>query len=253
MTATAWAARSSLAFVLFASAAKGDAGPRLAIEAPAEMGLAEQARIAVRLSAPALKDLQGRITLVSDGANRSTLFSTGGRVAEFRIAANQTEATFGGGGLMLQSGGASGEITLQVSLDSEGEATKATIRVPAVAPVISTGGIRIRSVNGQPITLETREFEVLIPGIAAGRDVARAEFRFQAARPGGLEPTEIAVDVSAQFRSFFEANSTRTDFALVVPFTVTGSLLDIAGAAVTLVNAAGERSNEASATSEIVP
>lgn len=245
--------RSTVFALVSVCAAAGYDGPRLVIDAPAEMGAAEQASVSVRLSAPADREVQGRIFLETASENRAALFSTGGREAEFRIAANETEATFSGRKLLVQSGSGSGELALRASLDEDDDAARSVIRVPAVAPVLNTGAIRVRALNGQPINLDTREFEVIIPGVAPSRDVQRAEFRFRPSRPGGLERTEIIVDVSAQFRDFFAANAGRTDFVLVMPFTVTGSLLDIAGAAITLVNAAGERSNEGSGDSDILP
>jgi hypothetical protein len=228
--------------------------PAIAIEAPLVMGVAEQAKIAVRLLAPHAAELEGRIVLESSSGDPAALFSSGGRQARFRIPANSTEATFNGQPLYVQSGGAAGELVLRAQLSGEdAEGAQAIVRLPSIAPSIDVNGIRVRSRDGAPISLDTRLFEVFIPATAPGRDVVTAEFRFRPSRPGALLKAEFPLDVSGAMAAFFRDNPGRTTFTLVIPFTVEGSLLDIKGASVVLVTASGERSNEASADSEILP
>jgi hypothetical protein len=112
--------------------------------------------------------------------------------------------------------------------------------------------VRITSATG-PITPDTREFVVLIGGFTPTRDIVTARFRFTPSQPGRLAQTDFDLDVTQAFTDYFATPNAGGTFELVVPFSVEGSLLDIAGAAVTLVSQSQGNSNELNGTSDLVP
>jgi hypothetical protein len=188
------------------------------------------------------------LDLTTLGAEDSAIqFSTGGRSARFVIPAGATGAQFAGGDLLLQAGSAATPLSLRAMLEPGGATASATLLAAGGPPELT--GIQIASADSSPITGTTAQYVVKVFGVAASTDIATAVFNFTPAGSGRLASTDFQIPVEQQFRAFFASPAGASGaFELDVPFSVQGSLADIAGGTVYLKTAGGLQSNTLSAT-----
>jgi hypothetical protein len=187
----------------------------------------------------------GTITLtfkpiaVNKADDQMIQFSTGGRTLNFTIPAGQTSA-FPTNPPSIQVGNVAGYITVTVDPIMMGgydvtpihwpPAASATI--PLVPPEINT--VKVMKVTGG--------FNILVTGYSTPRQVTQADFTFTPASGANLQTTQVTVPVDSAFTTWYTGSSSAqfgSSFVYTQPFTVQGSVSDIASVSVTLTNATG--------------
>jgi hypothetical protein len=165
-------------------------------------------------------------------------FLTGGRTATFTVPVNTVSAIFSSSPMALQTGTVAGVITLSVRFSVSGSdqtpspPPSVSIRIPRSAP-------RVRDVS---LVRSTSGFEVHITGFSPNRQVTQGTFQFAASSGQTLQTTSITVPLDQASGLWYQsAESVRfgSQFTLVQPFTVQGSVAAIGSVAVVLMNSEG--------------
>jgi len=162
-------------------------------------------------------------------------FSTGGTVETFTLPANSTTVPQ----IMIQTGTLSGTITVNLTLEQNGQNVTpggiqpVVINVPPVAPVITSVLV---SGSGSNLT-------VTIQGYSSTRDMSTADFTFTPAVSGfSLATPQVSVDVGAEFATWYaEAESLQfgSAFLYTQTFDLSSDSSAIGSVSVTLTNSAG--------------
>jgi hypothetical protein len=211
---------------------------------PSTAGPAQQLGIDVSFDAAYPAPVTGTVTLtfVPDAVNPSDdpaiQFSTGGRVAAFTIAANDTRAAFLLPRLALSTGTVAG--TIQISVDCQASGSSGTpgghvtrsVRIARSAPAI----VSVRTVrNGA-------SFEVRITGLSTSRALTEATVHFVPTSGSDLRTSILTVplsDVSNRWYQSPDSAQFGSQFVLVLPFTIQGSSNSIQSIGVELKNGEG--------------
>ena len=197
----------------------------------------QPASIGIALSSPATAQLTGtlalsftpdpKVTNVPSGYSDPGLqFAAGGTTMNFTIPAGATTITLAQNGA-IQQGTVAGTITATVTQLSEGELNllpqpppSASIIVPLLAPVITSGSVKI-------VNITSTGFAVELDAYSTPRDLQSATFNFQASSGTRLSgPTSFSVSLSSIAPAWFASASglqNGGDFQLVVPFTFSGN------------------------------
>ena len=205
----------------------------------------EQPTISLSLASAAPVALTGQLVLTFEsdaavqGDDPSIQFSTGGRTADFSIAANATTATFPQATLLLQTGiGGGDDHICTVKLSAGGTdvtpspAPTKTIKIARTAPVIRT--LKLVTVGERVRGLDHGILAV------AGVDADRRAVH----RNGRLQPANDQCDGAAQHGGDAVVSGSSpqqygSQFTIVQPFTVTGTANAVTSVSVTLSNAVG--------------
>lgn len=219
--------------------------PAVTIAAPETAQPLDQPPVSLRIAEPYPVDLTGRLTLSflseSFGDDPNIQFSTGGRTAEFRIAAGTTEAVFGetARAVPFQAGTVAGEITVTAAFHAgstvvtPNPAPSRTINVPAGPPLIR---------NVQAGDRSASSFQVLISGMATTRSITRLNLQFTPAEGANLMTTSLSIDVEGPFTAWYGSTTGRSfgsQFTATLVINVNGDVSAVQSVSVSAVNALG--------------
>lgn len=198
-----------------------------------------QTNVQVGLASPYPVPVTATLTLVfkpdSGADDPQVQFSTGGRSVVVQIPAGTTSLT---GNVGLQIGTVSGTIVITAQLSAAGQditptpAPSETVPIPASAPVI-TSVTAVRNSTGLTVT---------VIGFATPRSVSQATFTFAAQSSANLQTSSLTIPVASLFSAWYSSSASApfgSQFSLVQPFNVTGSLQGITSVTVTLTDAQG--------------
>jgi len=203
---------------------------------------AQQPTFALQLDSSYPAPINGTLTLVftPDPAigvdDPAVQFATGGRVMTFTVPANSTQTAWSAPVVAFQSGTVSGNIQLNVKLESGGtDITPAgasrTIRVDRLAP-------RIVKVQVVPTS---SGFDVHVTGYATTREVTQGTFRFSGA--ASAAPIVVTVPLSSTSATWFQSAPSDKfggQFGLVQSFSWQGQPASgLNAVSVSLTNAQG--------------
>jgi hypothetical protein len=189
----------------------------------------QQPSVGLRLAEPYSADLRGALTLsfVPDAFadDPAIQFATGGRTANFRIPAGETEAIFDPNlkTIAFQTGTVSGVISVGATFQinsvnmTPNPAPSRQLLIPAQAPVIRTVQVGARGANG---------FEVIVTGYASNRSVSRIGLQFEAAEGSSLQTTNLSVETESAFAAWYQNPSSRnfgSQFSVSIFINVNGS------------------------------
>jgi len=205
---------------------------------------ADQIDFSVALGSGYPLAITGTVTLtfapdaVAPADDPAIQLSTGGRTANFTIAANATKAVFPVPQMALQTGTVSGTITLAFTLEAGGTQLPAsgltrTITIGRAAPVISA----------VKLVTSSNTLQVQVTGYSSPRELTEADVTFTAASGSTLQTTSAIIDLTAVGKQWFQGSSSAqygSQFVLVMPFTATqGSISAVGSVSVVLKNSTG--------------
>jgi hypothetical protein len=211
---------------------------------PDAIGPAQQITLGLSLSAGYPLPLNGEVDLtfqpdaVNPSDDAAIQFLTGGRTATFTVPVNTVSAIFSSSPMALQTGTVAGVITLNVRFSVSGS-DQTPSSPPSVAIRIPRSAPRVRDVS---LVRSTSGFEVHITGFSPNRQVTQGTFQFAATSGQTLQTTSITVPLDQASGLWYQsAESVRfgSQFTLVQPFTVQGSVAAIGSVAVVLMNSEG--------------
>lgn len=227
----------------FSLRAVAGAAPALLIEGlPDSITPNQTLPFTVRLASPFSVAVRGRLNLVFvpdaiHGADDSSVrFGNGARVIEFTIAPNSTQVVIPAAALTVASGTLAGTIRVDSSLEFAGltaAGPSRSVTLARRAPVISS--VRL--------TRSGSSIELRIEGFTSSRRLTEARVTFTAA--AGVDLTtnsQVTVNVQAAIQAWFAnaaAGQFGGQFALVLPFTVSGDAANISSVSVVIVNEDG--------------
>jgi large repetitive protein len=203
---------------------------------------AQQPTFGLQLDSGYPAPIDGTLTLVftPDPAigvdDPAVQFATGGRVMTFTVPANSTQAAWSAPVIAFQSGTVSGNIQLNVKLESGGTditppGASRTIRVDRLAP-------RIVKVQVVPTS---SGFDVHLTGYATTREVTQGTFRFSGA--ASASPIVVTVPLSSTSATWFQSAQSDTfggQFGLIQSFSWQGQPASgLNAVSVSLTNAQG--------------
>jgi large repetitive protein len=203
---------------------------------------AQQPTFALQLDSGYPAPIDGTLTLVftPDPAigvdDPAVQFATSGRVMTFTVPANSTQAAWSAPVVAFQSGTVSGNIQLNVKLESGGTditppGASRTIRVDRLAP-------RIVKVQVVPTS---SGFDVHLTGYATTREVTQGTFRFSGA--ASAAPIVVTVPLSSTSAMWFQSAQSDTfggQFGLIQSFSWQGQPASgLNAVSVSLTNAQG--------------
>lgn len=196
----------------------------------------EQVRVSIRLAAPSPLAAQGELSIayfipgilgVSDDPGLGFLAPTG-RVVSFSVEPGSVEGNFGGRKeVVMQTGTTAGKVVLLAKLGSE--TAQATIML-APAPIVIEAVRAVRGASG---------LELSLTGFDNTRSASELGFTFFDREGRLVQPGQIKVDASREFRSYFETSPLGGLFALRALFPVTGDPAGITGVEVEIRNNTG--------------
>jgi len=219
---------------------------------PETAASAQQINFSVALTSGYPLDITGTATLtfapdaVAPADDPAIQLSTGGRTANFKIAANTKNAVFSVPQIALQTGTVSGTITLTFTLEAGGTQLPSTgltqtITIARAAPTISA----------VKIVTSSNSFQVEVTGFSSPRELTEADLTFTPAAGSTLQTTSAIIDLTAVGKQWFESSTSAkfgSQFILVMPFTATqGNISAVASVSVVLKDSTGA-SPAASAT-----
>ena len=138
----------------------------------------------------------------------------------------------------FSTGSTAGTITMTITLTAGGvDVTPASlvpvaVTVPAAPPVINSVTL---TRNGNGIT-------IAILGLSTTRDMTQAEFQFTPASGASLKTTDLTVDLTGPFTTWYQSTSSDafgTTFLYTQPFTLSSDATSVGGVTVTLTNSQG--------------
>jgi hypothetical protein len=165
----------------------------------------------------------------------AVLFPNNTTTDVIQIPANSTAAI---PAIDFATGSTAGTITLTITLAASGvDITPAslvpvTVAVPAAAPVVNSVTL---DRSGNTIT-------VAILGLSSTRDMTQATFHFTAASGASLKTTDLTVDLTAPFTTWYQSTNSDnfgTTFLYTQPFTLSSDATDVGSVSVTLTNSQG--------------
>ncbi len=136
------------------------------------------------------------------------------------------------------TGSTAGNITLTIKLTASGvditpaTLTPVTVGIPTEPPVISS------------VTLDRTgtTLTVKVLGLSSTRDMTQATFHFTAASGASLKTTDLTVDLTAPFATWYQSagsDNFGTTFLYTQPFTLSSDATDVGSVSVTLTNSQG--------------
>ena len=136
------------------------------------------------------------------------------------------------------TGSTAGNITLTIKLTAGGvDITPAalipvTVGIPTEPPVINSVTL---DRTGNTLTVE-------VLGLSSTRDMTQATFHFTAASGASLKTTDLTVDLTAPFTTWYQSagsDNFGTTFLYTQPFTLSSDATDVGSVSVTLTNSQG--------------
>ena len=200
---------------------------------------AQQPAAAVQLAQPYPLALTCTITLTFASSagevdDPAIQFSGGGRTAQVTIPAGTTASP----SVSFSTGTVAGTITLTLACQAGGQDVTPTpaptrvIQIPAAAPVITAVTAHNTSSG----------LEVDVTGFSNTRDMASANFQFQAAAGTNLQTAQSTITADQLFATWFSDPTSQqygSRFTFAQQFTISGNMTGISGVTVTLTNKQG--------------
>jgi hypothetical protein len=219
------------------------AAPALSIAGVPDTGVpATQPAMTAALSSAYPGEITGQVTMSfapeSGPDDPAVQFTTGGRTANFRIAAGATQAIFSTSTIGVQTGTVAGTITLTARLLANGvditstPAPTRTIRIAKAQPVITSATLS-RTSNG---------FDLVVVGYSTPREVASAVVSLKARPDKTLSASLFNIALSGVFTTWYQSTASAaygSQFSLRIPFTVQNDLDAIGSVSVFLTNSQG--------------
>ena len=203
---------------------------------------ATQPALGVGLSGAYGLDLTGHATLTftpDSGPNDPAVqFTSGGRTADFTIAAGTTQAVFGSSALGVQTGTVAGTITITLQLLAAGTDVTPTpaptkvLRIPGAVPVITSA----------KLTATSTGFNLVVIGYSTTREVTGATVHLVAATGQTLATSDFTIALTSVFSPYYQdPNNAQfgSQFSLTIPFTVQSATNAISSLTVSLTNTQG--------------
>ena len=165
----------------------------------------------------------------------AVLFPNNTTTEVIQIPANSTAAI---PAIDFATGSTAGTITLTLTLTASGvNVTPTTLApivvvVPAAAPVI----------NSVTLTRSADTITIAILGLSSPRDMTQATFHFTAASGASLKTTDLTVDLTAAFTTWYSSAASDafgTTFLYTQPFTLSSDATNVGTVSVTLSNSQG--------------
>jgi len=197
----------------------------------------QQTNITLQLAQPFPAPVSGSMTLtfvpnaLANADDPAVQFSTGGRSVTFNFPANATNATFPADPLRILTGTVAGTIRLSTTTNpaSSTPVPDREISIARSVPVITASSIQ----------LGTGAFTLVLDGYSNTRELSAATIRLIPTAGAPLQTTDINLNVTAAFASFYQGSNLGGVFRLTIPFNVSGTLNDIESLTVTLTNSVG--------------
>jgi hypothetical protein len=195
----------------------------------------DQPVVTITLAGPYPLPIQVTATLsiTPSAAGTDLMFANGTRTTQITIPANTTTAT-----LTFQTGTLPGTIQLSLALSAAG--VNITPSVPPTATTVIAAAVPV--ISSVTVTTTAAGIQVTVVGTSTTLDMKTATFQFTPSAGATLQTTSVTVDVSSLFAAWYQnpaSLATGSQFSLTMPFTVSGSVSDIASVTVTLTNSAG--------------
>ncbi|MGC8794042.1 MAG: hypothetical protein ACP5U2_11695, partial [Bryobacteraceae bacterium] len=208
--------------------------PRLVLDPPAP-GSGRQVKVRIELAEAARSAGEGELRVEFEPAVHGWaddpaigFVSPAGRSARFAVEPGDLVGRFAARDeIVMQTGTTAGRLTLIVRLGPHVE--QATL-VLAPLPV---------AIDSARASHSASTIELVLAGFDNSRSVSQIVFTFYGATGQALDPGPIAVDVSAEFRRYFETSSLGGIFALRAVFPVTGDPTAVAAVEVEFKNSVG--------------
>jgi len=230
------------------------AGLALAIPTPGVLPT-DQPSITVTVSSPAPASYTGTVVLTFTPAanvsgwpaaqtDQQVVFAGGSDTATFTIAQGATTGTLPNSG-MFQQGTVAGTITATITsvngndLPASSQPT-VTQTVKALAPVITSGSVKITNLTSSGFTVE-------LDAYSTTRDLSGATFTFTAASGSTLNGASQSVSLTSAATNWFSSSgglAAGGSFHLSVPFSYSGDTTALGGVSVTLMNSVGSSSGQ---------
>jgi hypothetical protein len=200
-------------------------------------------------------DISGQVTLAfapdspsPDG--QEVVFTTGGRIVNFTVPANTTQAVFSGVTPGVQTGTVSGTITLTLKLTAAGidvtpsPAPSTKLTIAKSAPVILPQGVTVTPTSGG--------FNIVVVGYATSREMVSANVTFTAASGVTLSSSQVTIPLATAFTSWYTSSLSAaygSNFSLTMPFTIANgtSTNSLTSVSVVLTNAQGSSASMSAA------
>ena len=165
----------------------------------------------------------------------AVLFPNNTTTDVIQIPANNTTAI---PAIDFATGSTAGTITLTIKLTADGvditpaTLTPVTVAIPTEPPVINS------------VTLDRtgNTLTVAVLGLSSTRDMTQATFHFTAASGASLKTTDLTVDLTAPFATWYQSagsDNFGTTFLYTQPFTLSSDATDVGSVSVTLTNSQG--------------
>jgi hypothetical protein len=202
---------------------------------------AQQPTFALQLDSGYPSAINGTITLVftPDPAvgvdDPAVQFANGGRVLTFTVQANSTQVTWSAPVAAFQSGTVSGNIELDINLQSNG----ADITPPGSSRTIRVDRLAPRIVKVQVVPTSTG-FDVHLTGFSTTREVTQGTFQFSGDAAGST--ASVTVPLSGPSTTWFQSAGSKSfggQFGLIQSFQWQGSAGVLNSLSVSLTNAQG--------------
>jgi hypothetical protein len=198
---------------------------------------AQQRTLSLTLPSSAIAQYTGNVVLsftpntALNVDDPSVMFVNASRVASFTIQPGDTQALFDGKPqVRFQTGMTAGTIRFTVNNIAQGIAGDPTTSITlAATPIVIDSATGVRRVS---------DLDVNITAFDNTYSAGSMSFTFYDTAGHTIDPGSIAVDYSANFKTFFGAGQ-GSAFLLRVTFPVSGDATQVAGADVTLSNTAG--------------
>ncbi len=203
---------------------------------PAASKPGDQPTVTLTLSSAYSLPIQVTATLSITGnsaASTDLAFSNGARTTTVTIPAGATTAT-----LQFQVGTLPGTIQISLALNAAG--VNITPSVPPAATTAISASVPV--INSVTVTTTATSMTVTVVGSSTTLSMTNANFTFTPATGSSLQTSTFTVNVASLFSAWYASPAslaTGSQFSLVVPFTISGSLSDIASVSVTLTNSVG--------------
>jgi hypothetical protein len=183
---------------------------------------------------------------------QEVVFTTGGRIVNFTVPANTTQAVFSGVTPGVQTGTVSGTITLTLKLTAAGidvtpsPAPSTKLTIAKSAPVILPQGVTVTPTSGG--------FNIVVVGYATSREMVSAAVTFTAAAGVTLAggSSQATIPLATVFTTWYTNSASAaygSNFSLTMPFTIANgtSTNSLTSVSVVLTNAQGSSASMSAA------
>ncbi len=168
-------------------------------------------------------------------ADPTVLFPNNTTTEVIQIPANSTAAI---PAIDFSTGSTAGTITLTVQLSAGG----ANVTPSSLAPVSITVPAGPPSITSASLTRNGTDLTLAIRGLSPTRTMTQATFHFTAAAGKSLKTTDLTVDLTTAFSTWYQSASSvtfGTTFLYTQPFTLSTDASSVGSVTVTLSNGAG--------------